>query len=173
MNTMNTPFLKEAPYVIAFFLIAIFVGWDTARLNKSKVEVNAQEVQITPTISITPTITTTPTPMPTEAIKRSDNPIEDYIIEIFGEEDGLKGIKMLKECENGSLNPKAVNDKNSNGTWDAGLFQINQIHGYTQEQLFDYKFNTRAAYKIYKASKNSFYQWSCSHIIGEIPFYLR
>ena len=38
---------------------------------------------------------------------------------------------------------------NGNGTNDFGLFQINSIHGYTHEQLQDYKFNTDIAYKLF------------------------
>lgn len=44
-------------------------------------------------------------------------------------------------------NPRSLN-QNTNGTWDAGLWQINQIHGYPQSKLFDPAYNARAAKAI-------------------------
>jgi len=59
-------------------------------------------------------------------------------------------------------NPKAFNGKNSNGTNDAGLMQINSIHVKSgligdQERL-DPEANMKAAYAIYKGS--GFKAWS-------------
>jgi len=52
----------------------------------------------------------------------ADTP-EGIIREIFGK-DAERGIKMLRECENSTLNPEAIN-WNGNGTKDVGLFQVN------------------------------------------------
>lgn len=53
-------------------------------------------------------------------------------------------------------NPKAYNSANSNGSNDAGLFQINSIHVKSgligNEERFDPKKNIEAAYAIYKGS---------------------
>lgn len=99
-----------------------------------------------------------------------DNPIEQYIRLKFGvyAEDGLT---MLKTCENKQLNPTAIN-WNSNGTWDYGLWQINQVHGYTQEQLADYQFNTDVAWKIFERAGYKFTDWTCAYVVGDTPFYL-
>jgi len=95
---------------------------------------------------------------------------ETYILQVFGETNGLRAIKMLKECENKFMRTDALN-WNGNGTYDYGLFQINSIHGYTKEQLADYKFNTRVAYKLFKASGYSFSQWTCSYVVGDKSFW--
>lgn len=105
------------------------------------------------------------TPLPA----RDDNPIENYIHEVFGE-DAERGIKMLKECENKSMNPEALN-WNGNGTNDFGLWQINSIHGYTHEQLADPNFNTDVAYQIFKSGGESFYFWTCGYIAGDEAFW--
>lgn len=55
----------------------------------------------------------------------TNSEVEEYIYEVFGE-DAERGIKMLKECENKSMNPEAVN-WNGNGTFDAGTWQINSM----------------------------------------------
>ena len=96
--------------------------------------------------------------------------IEDYIKEVFGEEEGERGIKMLKECENKSMNETAINH-NSNGSTDMGLWQVNSIHGHSQEELFDPKYNTRVAYEIYKRAGNSFSPWTCSYVVNERSYW--
>ncbi len=95
-----------------------------------------------------------------------------YIIKVFGEEEGQKAIKIISECENGRWNPRATN-WNRNGTWDTGLFQINQVHGRSLEDMQDPIKNIDQAYKVYKNAGNSFHPWSCSHVIDVTPFYLR
>lgn len=49
---------------------------------------------------------------------------------------------------------RALNTSNSNGTWDAGLGQINSIHGYSQAQLFNPDTNMEAIKKISGGFKN-------------------
>jgi len=95
--------------------------------------------------------------------------IEEKVKATFGK-DGDKAWKMITECENKSVDPKAVHH-NSNGTWDAGLMQINQVHGYSMEWLFDVDNNLKAAKKIY--DRQGFRPWSCSYIIGIKPFYVK
>lgn len=57
------------------------------------------------------------------------------------------GVKIAK-CESG-LRPNAFNGHNKNGTWDAGLFQVNQIHGISKEDLMNPYANAGYAYAIY------------------------
>lgn len=60
-----------------------------------------------------------------EEIKRSENPIHEEINKVFGDH-AEQAFKCL-ESENRNLNPKAIN-WNNNGTFDVGIFQVNQIH---------------------------------------------
>jgi hypothetical protein len=103
-----------------------------------------------------------PTPTPSD-------PVEAYIYQVFGD-DAERGIKMLRECENKTMNPEAIN-WNSNGSSDFGLWQVNSIHGYTHEQLADPYFNTDVAYKIYQRRGNTFSAWTCSYVIGDKSFW--
>ncbi len=97
--------------------------------------------------------------------------IEAYILEVFGESEGMRGVKMLKECENKNMNERAINTANSNGSVDRGLWQINSIHGHNVDKLMGHKFNTNKAYQIYKNAGNSFRPWTCSYILGVKSFW--
>ena len=55
-------------------------------------------------------------------------------------------------------NPKAYNE-NTNGSWDAGLFQINSIHGYSREEMENPEKNIEAAYQIYLKAGRKFTPW--------------
>jgi hypothetical protein len=94
------------------------------------------------------------------------NDIEKEIYAVFGEEHFDKTMKLL-ECENRTLNPKAVNyNKDENGvvlSKDYGVFQINNFwQGVTNTNfLFDPAINIRIAYNIYKNSDFTFKMWSC------------
>lgn len=61
--------------------------------------------------------------------------------------DWQTGVAIAK-CESG-LRPDAFNGHNTNGTWDAGLFQVNTIHGIDKETLFNPYANAGYAYAIY------------------------
>lgn len=72
--------------------------------------------------------------------------IEQMILAEFGE-DGRLMVAIAKAESGQDLNPKAYNE-NRNGTWDVGVFQINQIHGYDKKWLEDPVNNIAAAKKI-------------------------
>jgi len=99
--------------------------------------------------------------------KTEKEQIFNYIVDVFGE-DSADAITIINKCENHAFNPNAEN-WNSNGTWDAGIFQINQIHGYSIEQMKDWKQNIDAAKKIF--DNGGWKQWSCSHIINIKSFW--
>lgn len=150
---------------ISIMLITVVAGYDIAHTPDIKV-LEAKAVEVLHPIET-----------PKEVLQSVEPTVEDdtpegYIKTIFGQEEGERLIYMLKTCENKTLKVDATN-WNRNGTWDKGLLQINQIHGYTEEQLFDYKFNIRAGYKIYKNAGYSFSPWTCSDVIGEHPFWKR
>lgn len=126
--------------------------------NQVKEEVAAIQV-------VVPTPTPTTPSSPTTERER----IEEYIREVFGD-DAERGLRMLEECENRTLGVDRIN-WNSNGTWDFGLWQINQVHGYTREQLADYKFNTDVAYKIFVNAGYSYSAWTCAETAGDVPFW--
>lgn len=93
--------------------------------------------------------------------------ILNYIVEVFGD-DASDAIIIIGKCENKAFNPKAEN-WNTNGTWDAGIFQVNEIHGYSMEEMKNWKLNIDAAKKIFDASGWS--AWACSEEVGVKPFW--
>jgi len=136
---------------VAILITTAVVGYDIAHTPKQVFIPVEQQIVI-------------PTPIPTlEPITRSDNPIINYVYEIFGQY-GDEAMKLLS-CENKSLNPKAIND---NTVWgglgqDRGLFQIsNYFHpGVSDECAFDYKCNTKYAYRMFINDNYTFRRWTC------------
>ena len=93
--------------------------------------------------------------------------IMNYIVDVFGD-DSADAITIINKCENHAFSPKATN-WNSNGTWDSGIFQINQVHGYSMEEMQDWKQNIDVAKKIF--DNRGWSAWSCSHVIGVKSFW--
>ena len=160
MKTKHDPSTLIGLFCLSLLLLACFAG--TCKKNDKKIQippkVEAQEV--TPI----PTATPTPTPKLTK-----EEQIIQYVIDVFGK-DAERGLNMLLNCENRMLRTDAEN-WNGNGSWDYGLWQINSIHGYSQKELSDYKFNTHVAFKIYKNAGYSFSPWTCSEQAGDHPFW--
>lgn len=48
------------------------------------------------------------------------------------------------------LDTAAVNTRNTNGSTDTGLWQINSVHGYSPAELLDPAGNARAAYAVWR-----------------------
>lgn len=163
-------FQKTLPVLLMFWTAVAGLGFKTSNIiveawGDTPVD-HAEKVQISPTPTpqlavIEPTIMPTATPTPT-----GKQEIINEIVRVFGD-DAPNAFNVLY-CENRTLNPEAVN-WNSNGTWDAGIFQVNQVHGYTMEQMKDYKQNIKAAKKIFDG--RGWTAWSCSHRVDITPFW--
>lgn len=86
--------------------------------------------------------------------------IKQYITDVFG--DQAKIAIAIATAESGLAN-KRSNSMNRNGTYDWGIFQINDCHcskidGDCHEKLLDPKFNIEFAKRIYDDS--NWYPWS-------------
>lgn len=84
------------------------------------------------------------------------NEVEPELAPLSERENSIRIIKKvwkrdwkigvaIATCESG-LRSEAFNGKNNDGTWDAGLFQINKIHGWSKEELMDAVANAGIAY---------------------------
>lgn len=80
--------------------------------------------------------------------------IEEQIKKYFGE-DYKMAIAIAKAESN--LKHDAIN-KNTNGTIDVGIFQINDCHGLSIEDRLDAEKNIKFAYELYK--KQGWSPWS-------------
>jgi hypothetical protein len=81
--------------------------------------------------------------------------IEDKIRKTFPEEPEL--MIAIAKAES-KLNPHAINRANSNGSVDTGIFQINSIHGYSEEFLKNEDNNLKVARLVYE--KQGITAWS-------------
>lgn len=86
--------------------------------------------------------------------------IEQKIRATFPEEPDT-ALAVFK-CESG-LREKALNTANKNGSWDAGIAQINSVHGVSQTMLLDLEVNLAVARVVYERSGNTFSPWVCYH----------
>ena len=97
-----------------------------------------------------------------------DRIVTDYIMEVF-EPEGLdvqikavecfasEGIRFDKKTGK-HFDEKAYNF-NTNGTWDYGIAQWNQVHGQKMSDIQGYKKQIQLAYKLYKSRGNNFDAW--------------
>lgn len=145
--------------MLAFMLVGAYLNYrfQPVELHRPLVgEVKAYELPVKPIVE----------PLNTYG---APTHIVDLIVKYFGDE-AQNALKIVGTCENGKWNPKAVN-QNRNGSWDAGIFQINSVHGYSQEYLFNPENNIKAAKKIFNG--RGWTSWSCAHTLGITPFYLK
>ena len=76
-------------------------------------------------------------------------------------------IWNLVLCESGGNN-RALNPVDTNGYWDAGLFQINGVHGMTPEYWFNPINNIEKAWQLSKGG-TYWYPWpNCARSVGLI-----
>lgn len=74
----------------------------------------------------------------------TQNEIAQEIMKVFGHE---WKIAMAVATAESSLNPQAVN-QNRNGTRDIGIFQINDHHGWSAEERYNWRNNIAMAKEI-------------------------
>lgn len=74
----------------------------------------------------------------------TQNEIAREIMKVFGHE---WKIAMAVATAESSLNPQAVN-RNRNGTRDIGIFQINDHHGWSAEERYNWRNNIAMAKEI-------------------------
>lgn len=102
----------------------------------------------------------------TEVIDNSEptlQEIKDYVLgEIKKAGLNIREAEALIYCES-KWDPKAYNGKNSNGTNDKGLWQINSIHkDISDADKFDYKASTKWAIAK-RLSDGNWSAWSCAN----------
>lgn len=101
----------------------------------------------------------TPTPTPTDA------EVVGQIVVEFAEHDRhvIKQAIDIFYCESG-LRWNAENYKNSNGSNDGGVAQINSVHGFTMDERLDYIKNLQIAHKMY--DRQGWNPWTCAEKLG-------
>jgi hypothetical protein len=165
LNSKRRRFYKHLRRWKLYISLAIILGVSAYVIALGTIQFTKQLFNITahaPTVARAETVEPTPTPTLTEREQ-----IEAYIREVFGEHAD-KAFQVLK-CENGSLNPKAVNTAGNHpaGSRDIGVFQINEYWQKTQGKfLFNWKINVEIAHQLYTENGNSFRLWTCGRNLG-------
>lgn len=94
-----------------------------------------------------------------EKVVKTPVTVEEKIRAMFPE-DPDRAVRIAI-CESG-MRPEAFNGKNRNGSWDAGVFQVNSVHKYSKEYLFNVDNNLKVARKLYEARGNTWGAWVCA-----------
>lgn len=127
---------RDVTLLLFFILIVCVVGREFAEL---------QPVEIISPLPLRAYAMTSSAPYKEpEPATLSEQEANIQIIKKIWGRDWKTGVAIAK-CESG-LRSDAFNGHNTNGTFDAGLFQINQVHGWTKAQLLDPVANTGIAY---------------------------
>lgn len=95
-----------------------------------------------------------PSPVPTTA------EIVEEIARVF-EGEGKHVVVKAINCfySESGLRAEAVSKPNTNGTIDAGVAQINDIHKMSIKERLDFRKNIKKAYQIYKGRGSNFNAW--------------
>ena len=152
------------PLITIALLLVTTVGRANAQLDKTTILQRPVPDELEVPLVVDNALISSDTPLETEGMS-----VKDKIMNAWGPNEGPRAWKIVSECENGRLDPYAIN-WNSNGTHDVGIFMINSVHGYSDEEMFDVDKNISAAYLIYQ--RDGWSAWACSHVINETPFYL-
>lgn len=84
-----------------------------------------------------------------EELCPANDKVEREIVRVFGKD--CKMALAISQAENGIRQCDRVSARNSNGTYDYGVFQINSIHSHLGD-LTDCKDNIRVAKIIFDSS---------------------
>lgn len=118
--------------------------------------------QSTPALVTTVALVPTPTPPPTDAEVIAE------IVEVFKNEDRHTIKKMIDIAYGESGLRWNAHNKNTNGSEDFGVFQINSVHTkrFGEEFKNDYKANIQVAYALYK--QQGFGPWVAARSLGYV-----
>ena len=171
--------------VVIYLLFAFWAGKVKAEVmvDPSVVSSNTipEKLLISPILKPTntpiPTSTPTPTRVPEKTTKQK---ILTYIVEKFGDK-APDAISIINLCENGTFDPHRLSGinthKDGRRTIDVGVFQMNVNVEDTAEieRLKDWKYNIDRAYEKFKMGdgkkyKNTFYLWTCGHVVGDYTY---
>jgi len=154
---------KEVAFICLLLIPVCYFGHMAASNSLPCYDSNATVKCISPIASnaYANTIKTQP------EVSIAPSPIKDEIKQVFGN-DADKAFKLLS-CENGRLNPNAVNTAGNYpaGSRDIGVFQVNEYWQKVNAKfLFNPAINIRIAYQIYKDDGYSFHMWTCGRKLG-------
>ena len=142
------PRFKKFILVNFLFVVVAFVGWNIS-LQVPEISVKWDRG---PIILENPALASNM--KPSEVVEVKELTIEEKIAKTFPENPEVM-IAVAKAESN--LNPLATN-RNTNGSRDIGLFQINSVHGGNDLEMFDVDKNLEAARKVY--DKQGITAWS-------------
>lgn len=133
------PKLKRFVLVNFLFVVIGFIGWNIS-VNMPQVSFKWSGDPVTFERPVHAEFTVK------EEVVEKELTIEEKIAKAFPENPTI--MMAIAQAESG-MNPLASH-KNTNGSVDIGLFQINSIHGKDQLELFDVDHNLEVARQVYE-----------------------
>lgn len=140
---------------LILLVLAITLG---ISLNDKMPRLYKTEASRPTTVALAPT----PTPPPT------DDQVIAEIVRVFSTEDRHTIKKMIDVAYGESGLRWNAHNKNTNGSEDFGVFQINSVHTkrFGEEFKTDYKANIQVAYALYK--RQGFGPWVAAKNLGYV-----
>ncbi len=138
--TLKTKVWINLAVIVAMMIFAAAVGY-YAKQNEKKINMLENGFKVYAAVE----------PREYKAPPLAEQSVREQMIAVIKKvwrSDWETGVAIAR-CESG-LRPDAFNGHNTNGTWDAGLFQVNQIHGISKNDLMNPYANAGYAYSIYK-----------------------
>ena len=126
--------------------------WKKVNIKDVVKPVEIKAVEIVPTA--------TPTKIETPFCYDPITCIRDVGEELGESNSDIMTMIKIAKAESG-YRTDAIN-KNKNGTFDIGVFQINDVHSkrISRQDRMDFEKNIRFAYKLHQEQKHSFTAWS-------------
>lgn len=164
-QSTNT-YMKQTVFITTFLSLLLICA--IAQPSTNLISPLAETVDVKVAGLVYPSLTPTPTAIPSPTIPGpSPTPgtaeVIQYIAQVFKDEPAHIQVKAI-ECfySESGLRWNAINDKNTNGTTDAGVAQINDVHKMSVQERLDFKKNIEKAYKIYlgkNGGRKNFAAW--------------
>lgn len=96
------------------------------------------------------------------SLSASERPCKNKIKAEIKKYDWNTNVAVAVAREESHFDPKAYNPEGHNGcNGSYGIFQISCVHGYSEEEMYDWERNIEIAYKIWK--REGWIPWGVCH----------
>ena len=154
------PNLRALVFIV-LFTFSLFSVFVIRKSEDNFIRANVRSYDVYASENAPRKIAAIPTAIPTPSQLET---IVSYITKKF-EPEGKETVVWAIKCfySESGLRTEAVNKKNSNGTVDRGIAQVNSVHNYSAVELHTIEGNIDRAYEIYKRQgRTAWYAPECN-----------